>query len=75
MFHVGLYAFVHAFYLAIEFFWGGGLFSYGFGYLCSRSMDSPSFESPMFYCKFYLSVFLVYYFLFLIASELTISAS
>ena len=37
-------------------------------------MFSPSFESPMFYCKFYLSVLLVYYFLFLIASELTVSA-
>ena len=37
-------------------------------------MFSPSFESPVFYCKFYLSVLLVYYFLFLITSELTVSA-
>ena len=51
-----------------------GLFSYDFqiGYPSSRSMGSPSFESPMFYCEFYLSA--LFDFLFFTVSELTISA-
>ena len=51
-----------------------GLFSYDLqiGYPCSRSVGFPSFESPMFYCEFYLST--LFDFLFFTVSELTISA-